>query len=60
MGLNLALGAWIGAMFVFLSKFALTFFNESSPEPDAVYVVAQYCFWFAGYLFVTPGSTITF
>jgi lipopolysaccharide export system permease protein len=33
MGLNLALGVWIGAMFVFLSKFALTFSTNLHMNP---------------------------
>jgi lipopolysaccharide export system permease protein len=33
MGLNLALGVWIGAMFVFLSKFALTFSTNLHLNP---------------------------
>jgi len=33
MGLNLALGAWIGAMFVLLSKFALTFSTNLHLNP---------------------------
>ena len=33
MGLNLALGVWIGAMFIFLSKFALTFSTNLHLNP---------------------------
>ncbi len=33
MGLNLAFGVWIGAMFVFLSKFALTFSTNLHLDP---------------------------